>query len=123
MKKLTSYLFLLLYVPVSFNFFLPVVAYSLNLQFIAEELCENKDKPELMCKGKCYLGEQMEKQTGTSSKQHNKIILTNTHDLPHLIINNDKSLNNFPRIISYSLYYQYTIDKEEEVHTPPPKLV
>ena len=121
MKKLTSYLLLLVYLSVSFNFFLPVVAYNVNLKFIAAELCENKDKPEMMCNGKCYLGKQMEKQTGTNTDSDNNMVLTNIYEMPHLLVRTNKCLNNFPRLISYSAFYQFPIDLFADVNTPPPK--
>lgn len=31
----------------------------LNYDYISEELCENKDKPELQCEGKCYLKQSL----------------------------------------------------------------
>lgn len=49
--------------------------YSLNIEYIIKELCENKDKPELNCKGKCYLKKKMgeadkaEKQSAEIFKQ------------------------------------------------------
>ncbi len=49
--------------------------YSLNIEYIITELCENKDKPELNCKGKCYLKKKMgeadkaEKQAAEIFKQ------------------------------------------------------
>ena len=49
--------------------------YSLNIEYIIQELCENKDKPELNCKGKCYLKKKMadadkaEKQSSEIFKQ------------------------------------------------------
>lgn len=33
--------------------------YSINIEYIINELCENKDKPELKCEGKCYLKKKM----------------------------------------------------------------
>ncbi|MDR3716828.1 MAG: hypothetical protein P4L51_28805 [Puia sp.] len=32
-----------------------VLDYQCNKKFIAANLCENKDKPDLKCEGKCYL--------------------------------------------------------------------
>lgn len=49
--------------------------YSINIEYIIAELCENKDKPELKCNGKCYLKKKMgeadkaEKQTAGIFKQ------------------------------------------------------
>ncbi|MFT6923922.1 MAG: hypothetical protein ACJA1C_002942 [Crocinitomicaceae bacterium] len=33
--------------------------YAVNLEYVAEELCENQDEPELKCDGKCYLNKQL----------------------------------------------------------------
>lgn len=47
---------------------LPVVEYLVNYQYIVDELCENRDKPVLTCNGKCYLGDQIQKQLPTESE-------------------------------------------------------
>lgn len=33
--------------------------YSIKKEYIVEKLCINKDKPQLHCDGKCYLGKQL----------------------------------------------------------------
>lgn len=38
-----------------------IVWYEANIDYVAEELCENKDKPEMGCNGKCYLKKQLDK--------------------------------------------------------------
>ncbi|GGB76160.1 hypothetical protein GCM10007424_15210 [Flavobacterium suaedae] len=40
---------------------LPVLEYVLNYEYIATELCENKDEPELKCNGKCHLMKELAK--------------------------------------------------------------
>ncbi len=40
----------------------PVVDYVSNYEYIITVLCENKDKPELECNGKCYLTKQLAKE-------------------------------------------------------------
>lgn len=40
----------------------PIVEYVANYDYIVKVLCENKDKPQLQCNGKCYLAKQLEKQ-------------------------------------------------------------
>ena len=37
--------------------------FVLNQDYIAEELCENKEEPELECNGKCYLSKELEKDS------------------------------------------------------------
>ncbi len=46
-----------------------VIAYYANKDFIAKTLCENKDKPELKCKGKCHLNKDLQKEEKQSSTQ------------------------------------------------------
>lgn len=37
------------------------VWYEVNEEYVATELCENQDAPELECNGKCYLIKQLKK--------------------------------------------------------------
>tara|TARA_R110000868_G_scaffold394322_1_gene665606 strand:- start:447 stop:788 length:342 start_codon:yes stop_codon:yes gene_type:complete len=46
-----------------FKPFWPVVAYVVNYDYIVNVLCENKDKPELQCDGKCYLMTKLAQET------------------------------------------------------------
>lgn len=47
-----------------------VALYKANKDYIAKALCENRTKPELQCKGKCYLKKQLEKtEDGENDKQ------------------------------------------------------
>lgn len=39
----------------------PFLDYVLNYHYIATELCENKNKPELECNGKCHLKKELAK--------------------------------------------------------------
>lgn len=57
MKKIAIIVtFLLLAKPI-----LPVLDYWVNYKYIANELCENQDKPELECNGKCHLKKELAK--------------------------------------------------------------
>lgn len=47
-----------------------VVWYQANIDYVAQELCENKDAPEKQCNGKCYLKKQLNKvDNNTTDKQ------------------------------------------------------
>lgn len=37
----------------------PVLEYFVNYDYIVTELCENKEKPELECNGKCHLAKEL----------------------------------------------------------------
>ena len=50
------------------------VWYLVNYEFVAEELCENTEEPELQCNGKCFLAKQLakaelEKDTSSDEEQ------------------------------------------------------
>ena len=70
MKKLIiTHLLLNLYLLVLVQPVLPVLEYLINYDYIVNELCENREKPILTCNGKCYLGDQVEKQLDRGPEQ------------------------------------------------------
>ncbi|UNY98196.1 hypothetical protein MQE36_14030 [Zhouia spongiae] len=46
----------------------PVVDYVINYEYISEVLCENKDRPELHCDGKCYLSKMLAQESNKNDK-------------------------------------------------------
>lgn len=59
-------LFLFIFFTIAVLPIMPVYNHVVNYDYIVENLCENKDKPELSCKGKCFLKKELsktEKQT------------------------------------------------------------
>ncbi len=46
----------------------PVAEYIVNYDYIANVLCENKEKPQLHCDGKCYLAKQLAKEMDPNSE-------------------------------------------------------
>jgi hypothetical protein len=49
-----------------------LMEYSLNKNFIAENLCENKAKSEMHCAGKCYLSKKLAKSNESQDAQNQK---------------------------------------------------
>ena len=43
--------------------------YQLNKEYIARVLCENRDKPQLHCDGKCYLAKRLKAQQDKQDKE------------------------------------------------------
>ncbi len=43
--------------------------YYTNQDFFAAVFCENKEKPQLQCKGKCYLNKQLKEKEEKESKE------------------------------------------------------
>lgn len=48
-----------------------LISFELNKRYIAENLCENRAKPELKCNGKCFLQKKL-KETEDSEKNNSQ---------------------------------------------------
>jgi hypothetical protein len=62
----------------TFSQFAIVINFLANQEFIAQNLCENIEKPELECHGKCYLTKKLkedEKQKGNDKIVQSEVIL------------------------------------------------
>lgn len=67
--------------------FWPVLDYMANYDYIVNTLCENRDKPELECNGKCHLSKELAKEAGADDKNpQNK---TSKTEIPQIIISED----------------------------------
>jgi len=59
MKKQIAYLLALVFLLSSLNRLWVMANYSVNYTYIIENLCENKDRPEMLCNGFCYIDGQL----------------------------------------------------------------
>jgi hypothetical protein len=65
MVRLNRYIFLFIAFLFVLNAGSKLIIYAdfyLNLDYIAENLCENKDEPELQCNGKCQLMKSLKQE-------------------------------------------------------------
>jgi hypothetical protein len=53
-----------------FKLYTPYLSYKLNYNYIAKVLCENKDKPQMNCKGKCHLNKELKKAAEEESQKN-----------------------------------------------------
>ena len=114
MKKLIfTHLFLNLYLLALVQPAIPILEYLINYDYIVNELCENRDKPILTCNGKCYLGDQLNKQLDLSSEQQLplppqvdlKEFISMVKDIPKLSLTVDLSKEILPE------YHDLLIEK------------
>lgn len=87
---------------------LPFIEYAINEDYIAKNLCINKDKPQNCCKGKCYLEEQLKKnaETQDSNTGNNKKIVPAQCLEDHMP---SKGIVSIPFESKYILVSNYTI--------------
>ncbi|AWM14273.1 hypothetical protein DI487_10680 [Flavobacterium sediminis] len=50
---------------------IPILDYVVNYDYIKNELCVNKDKPQLHCNGKCHLAKELGKASEQGKSQSN----------------------------------------------------
>jgi hypothetical protein len=63
MRVITATILFLLVLTQIFSKWLLVAEYAVNKDYIAKNLCENKEKPILKCQGKCQLMKKMAAET------------------------------------------------------------
>ena len=68
MKFLRSVILITLMIIFCFQQWVVIIVFNCNQQFIAENLCVNRKKPHSCCKGKCYLGKVLQKNTDNSTE-------------------------------------------------------
>ncbi len=73
LKRFFTYLLLILFSFQTFETAIIVLNFKIN-QDIFAEICENKDKPEMECNGKCHLKKQIKEQEENKSKNDQLVI-------------------------------------------------
>jgi hypothetical protein len=68
MKFIASTIFILLLLTQVFSKWLMVIDYTINKDYIAKNLCENRNRPTLHCNGKCQLIKKMALEDDQSNK-------------------------------------------------------
>lgn len=63
-----SYIILLVALTMLIKPLWPVGEYIMNYDYIVNVLCENKDRPELECDGKCYLAQMLAEESSQNEK-------------------------------------------------------
>lgn len=102
---------------------MPLVDYAVNYNFITKNLCENRQKPQLLCNGKCYLKKEIAKASEGQSKNDSRVNISGFTDT--FIINDDFV---FLTIIDYNseisnsvseLNFSYRFNLFSDIFHPP----
>ncbi|MGY0392137.1 hypothetical protein ACW5R3_06255 [Bizionia sp. KMM 8389] len=60
---------------------IPLIEYVAFYDYIVNELCENRDTPELQCNGKCHLKKELAKASDSESNNEKKHSTTAEHNI------------------------------------------
>ena len=92
-----------------------LIDFSINKNFIASNLCENRSRPEMNCHGKCYLNKKLaksnESQESQNQKANSKIVVVDFCEQP---VEHSFSCPDRPSLY-YSLFL--SLNKKSEFRT------
>ena len=122
LKQLTILLFTLCLLLQHFSRVLVFADFNLNLNSIIQNLCSNKNKPQMHCKGKCYLLKKLKEE----QKQHEAPTSDSKKPLPEMqfFFFSTKSIaSSFIKNKILSVYFSYnelqTVSLSNSVFHPP----
>lgn len=69
MRAALIYILLIATILPTFSQWGTIAYYQVNKDYIARVLCENRDKPQLHCDGKCYLAKKLKDQQEQQDRQ------------------------------------------------------
>jgi hypothetical protein len=105
---------------------IPYIEYAVFKDYIAKNLCINKDKPKSCCQGKCYLKKQIEKNTESGNTEDKgstrKVINQEVKEFITSFVSVPKATEiNFP----YAIYNERIIMSEvvSSIFVPPKQLL
>ncbi|MFD2934254.1 hypothetical protein [Spirosoma flavum] len=78
MRSLLTYILLFAVLLPSVSPWGIIAHYQLNKEYIARVLCENRNRPELHCDGKCYLARRLQAQQDKQDKETTERV----HNMP-----------------------------------------
>ena len=74
LKRFLSFLLAILIVGQSLTSIGILLYYTVNKNYIATKLCQNRNNPQLHCNGKCYLSKQLKNAEEKEQKQSTNLL-------------------------------------------------
>lgn len=105
MSRILSILLIGLYALTLSQAYMPHIDYWMNKDFIASELCENQDKPELKCDGKCHLKkeiQQSEQEQNDSQQISVRLMVEFFQPITQFVLRTHQSIEQKKNYPSYS---------------------
>lgn len=103
----------------SFRHYAVLAEFYLNRDYIAKNLCENRNKPQLHCNGKCHLKKQLQKEE-QQQQSNNRTNTKETNTLLFCNKVNEYYTAGFVRIKNYTFYSNDLLSPFSSVLLRPP---
>lgn len=95
-RGLIAFSLIFMMLTANFSRFFIYAGFELNKNYIASELCENRDKPLMHCNGKCYL---MKKLKQAEEKEKNQSRAAQKGHFQEALITHKTNFNFLPQLI------------------------
>ncbi len=121
MKRVLAIVITFCYLSGVFAPFYTYVGYFINKDFIAENLCVNKAKPEMDCEGKCYLVKQLAEQSSKSNESEAPTQSAQKAYTPHFVTANTNTNYFIVEVVLQNNMAQFPAAQsaEAQVYSPP----
>lgn len=122
MKLVAVPILILLLMTQTFSHLFVVLSFRINREYIAKNLCENRDRPKFQCKGRCVLMKKMkEEQKKERESPGNLKIEVTSLDLSSKTF---FATTTVPAVVSSNSYYPAKntgtpVDRSVDVFHPP----
>lgn len=96
--------------------------FELNRGYIAEKLCENRDKPMMHCNGKCYLAKKI-KQAEEKEKKQDRDMQKNMFQ--EAFLPGNAEIKFIPHVLIISMFPHrtfYLSDSASVIYHPPKQI-
>lgn len=121
-KKIFTAVVLILYTSLVIRTFLPVLYYAVNYNYIVTQLCVQREDPDNLCKGSCFLNETIKKQFEDRQKKQSTSIITFANlFIPHVGESDETDFIEPIKNITYFLYKEPLTEQFVTPSTPPPR--
>ncbi len=99
-----------------------VLYYQLNIDYIVDKYCVNKERPQLNCNGKCYLMSQIKTESQPSKENSDTIIITESF-IPlffqETTFRLEKIITNYNIAHNWKLHHLQFLEVSNSIDHPP----
>lgn len=113
-NQLFGIIFYSLYLVAMLRPVMPFLDYMINYDYIAEALCENRDKPYLECNGKCYLADQLQQTTHDSHNHESPAPKIDLREYPVSLLTSQEAKAKTLQTNKKRIYFASNIEEQSQ---------
>lgn len=122
MKLFWVPILILLVAVQSFSKWLILLDYQVNQNYIAQNLCENRNKPQMRCKGKCQLKKKLAADENQNQGNEGSTAKVKFAEVlfadPQPLVSITAFLDNAPSLNGHYQFYLYSAPLSAPFHPP-----